>query len=111
MVGISAEGDKIGRSGQLCLLVVGCRRVTYVFDIFKLGDESFSKGLRTLLADCYILKVTQCYACFIFLQFTRNCQQSSFITTLSKLIITLMEVTYNIEKLSRLTVKRMILSI
>eukprot|EP00112_Aurelia_sp_Birch-Aquarium-sp1_P022001 Seg606.3 transcript_id=Seg606.3/GoldUCD/mRNA.D3Y31 product="piRNA biogenesis protein EXD1" protein_id=Seg606.3/GoldUCD/D3Y31 len=57
VVGISAEGDKIGRSGKLCLLVIGCRRVTYVFDVFKLGEESLSKGLRALLEDCYILKV------------------------------------------------------
>ena len=78
VVGISAEGDKIGRSGKLCLLVVGCRRVTYVFDVFKLGDECFSKGLRTLLEDCYILKVTHYYACFIFLQFTWKCLQNNF---------------------------------
>ena len=57
VVGLSAEGDKIGRSGVLCFLVVGCRQVTYVFDIYRLGEECFSNGLQAFLEDCYILKV------------------------------------------------------
>ena len=57
VVGLSAEGNKIGRSGTLCLLVVGCRQVTYIFDVYQLGEDCFSNGLKSFLEDCYILKV------------------------------------------------------
>ena len=55
----------MGRSGVLCLLIVGCRGATYVFDVHKLGAECFSKGLRSFLENTYLLKVSSFGNCAV----------------------------------------------
>eukprot|EP00794_Sanderia_malayensis_P007561 gene7561-8399_t len=57
VIGLASDGENISRSGQLSLLTIGSRKYTYIFDVYKMGSECFSEGLKSVLENCSLLKV------------------------------------------------------
>jgi len=59
-LGLSVQGQRIGRSGQLSLLLMSTRESVFLFDVVSLGEEKcFGKNapLQKLLEDETIMKV------------------------------------------------------
>jgi len=57
VVGVSAEGNNIGRTGTVYLVAVGCIKATYIFNVHQLGEDCISVGLKSFLENGNILKV------------------------------------------------------
>ena len=59
---VDCEGIDLGRSGELCILQVGCVTkssavVFFLFDVCVLGRAMFDRGLRQVLENADILKL------------------------------------------------------
>ena len=57
VVGLSLEGEMLGREGVLCWVNICNTRDVFMFDIIALGEKSFKFGLRSVLQDPELMKV------------------------------------------------------
>lgn len=57
ILGVSLEGQYLGRQGKLSLISFATRKRVFVFDVVALGSECFEKGLKNILQDPNIVKV------------------------------------------------------
>ena len=56
-VGVSWQGERVGRAGVLCLLVLASHRDVFIFDLLLLGREGFQYGLWAVLRRPELVKV------------------------------------------------------
>lgn len=56
-IGVSLEGQFLGRHGKLSLISFATPEKIYMFDIVAIGDRCFDMGLRKILEDSDIQKV------------------------------------------------------
>lgn len=61
MVAVSVEGKTISRFGEVSLIVVGTRLKVYLFDAYIMEKKCFDEGLKDLLENQNILKVSLIY--------------------------------------------------
>ncbi|XP_057312961.1 piRNA biogenesis protein EXD1-like [Hydractinia symbiolongicarpus] len=57
VISLVAEGRNISRFGDINLLLIGTRKMVYIFDIASIGKDCFSEGIASILEDKNILKV------------------------------------------------------
>jgi len=57
VVGLSLEGEMVGREGVLCWINLCNERDVFLFDILSLSQEGFNYGLRSILQDLKVIKV------------------------------------------------------
>ena len=63
VVGFSLAGSRLGRRGRLSWVVVSTPTLTYLFDVFSLGNEGFKHGLKEICTSVSIVKVTHDCRC------------------------------------------------
>jgi hypothetical protein len=57
-VGLAAEGDLQGRAAPLAWLLLATREDVFMFDVQTMGEDAWRYGLRTVLQDELLVKVT-----------------------------------------------------
>ena len=58
LVGLAGEGVALGRAAPLSWLLLATSEAVFMVDIQRLGEEGWGRGLRALLEDRGVLKVT-----------------------------------------------------
>ncbi|XP_055895240.1 uncharacterized protein LOC106058816 [Biomphalaria glabrata] len=58
VVGLQLDGVSIGRNGTLSVVEIVTESRVIIFDILRLGNKAFSEGLREILENSDIMKVT-----------------------------------------------------
>ncbi|XP_069773360.1 piRNA biogenesis protein EXD1 isoform X6 [Narcine bancroftii] len=58
VIGVAVKGINVCRFGKLCWMQISTSDRIYLFDIFLLGAGAFKNGLKMVLEDLDILKVT-----------------------------------------------------
>ena len=56
-IGVSMEGDLLGRNGKSSLLVISSEEEVFMFDLLKMGVNAFKWGLYSILGDESKVKV------------------------------------------------------
>jgi len=57
MVGLSLEGELLGREGILCWVNICTARDVFMFDILAMGEGAFKFGLKSVLQNSEVVKV------------------------------------------------------
>jgi len=57
VVGLSLEGEMLGRRGTLCWLNLCTARDVFMFDIVAMGEDAFKYGLKAILVNEELVKV------------------------------------------------------
>ena len=55
---VDCEGDSLSRKGALTIITVATEEKVYIFDVLKLGQLVFTSGLREILEDKSLAKLT-----------------------------------------------------
>eukprot|EP00092_Neocalanus_flemingeri_P003626 GFUD01003893.1.p1 GENE.GFUD01003893.1~~GFUD01003893.1.p1 ORF type:complete len:558 (-),score=213.06 GFUD01003893.1:414-2087(-) len=56
-IGVSMEGQVLGRNGKTSLLVISSQEEVFVFDLLAMGENAFKWGLYTVLGNKEVVKV------------------------------------------------------
>ena len=56
-IGVSMEGDNLGRNGKSSLMVISSNEEVFMFDLLRMGVNAFKWGLYSVLGDESIVKV------------------------------------------------------
>jgi len=57
VIGVSLEGELLGRVGKLCYLLISTPQDVFMFDMIQLGQDSLVYGVKVILQDENIVKV------------------------------------------------------